>query len=511
MKIEDRLRRQLHDTAEQLAIRPEDYERVLRRGRRRRMVSLASGAAVSVASVVAVMAVWSFNNPSPSRVASGSTSTTASPSTTTLLPQPNFAPITNVVTAGAEGITIQDLSTGDETTLVSDLYYETISWVVSDGAGGLVFTHYVTPLPWAQGSIMWLPAGEKLPRPLIAPGPGELMVPIDMVDGEQTLVLRYDTLNGSEVRALALNTSASFPVVPATDVLIDAAIDGNVVVIVTGGVCNSVEFHYITGGRYEDFSPLEGDCLPSINAIGMAGGFLYTIEDSAEGRQLVVRHLATGDTAKAIDIGDAWDLQVSADGTAAFGGGNITVGMFSDGLFEPLREITNQDTFALAGSLSVAGGSLGSGESSLPCTPMDRPTALAPQDLPMAVEGTRQRLYEMAAMCDLEGLAELAVADGTAFGFGDDDDPLRSWIRSARHGHDVANWIVRILNTEPALDDFGYAWPAVAITNTEEDWAAIAGILTAEEYRQAREFGSYALLRIVIGADGHWAVATAGD
>jgi hypothetical protein len=509
MKLEDRLRRQLHDTAEQLAIRPEDYERVLRRGRRRRMVSLASGAAVSVASVVAVIAVWSFNNPSPGPVAGGSTSTTASPTTT--VPQPNLPAIANVVTAGAEGITIRDLNGDFETTLVSDPNYETISWAVDDGAGGLVFVHEITPLPWAQGSIMWLAAGEKLPRPLIAPGPGELMVPLEMVDGEQTLVFRYDTLNGSEIRILDMATSASYPVVPSTNVLIDAAVDNNVVAIVTGGDCNNVEFRYITGGRYEDFSPLEGDCLPSITAIGMAGGFLYTIEDSAEGRQLVVRHLATGATSDPIDIGDAWDLQVAADGTVAFGGQTITIGRFSEGTFEILHEVANSTTFGLAGTLAVEGASLGSGEFSLPCTPLDGQVVLAPQDLPAAVEATRQHLFELAAACDLQALAEIAVADGTIVGHEVGQDPIRYWVENARRGYDVPNWIVRILNTEPAFDANGYYWPAVYLTNTEEDWQAISGTLTAEEFEQARAFGSYAYFRLIIDPDGRWAAGLAGD
>ena len=510
MKIEERLRRQLHDTAELLAIRPEDFEEVVRRGRQRKMMSVVGGAAAAVMSVVAVIGILSFNNPS-TRTVGASTSTTIPPTTTTTVaPVPPTPTISNVVTAGPDGITIHDLVTGETSTLTSDRYYETISWTVDDGAGGLVFAHEITPMPWAQGSIMWLPAGEKQPRPLLAPGLGELMVPLEMIDGEQTLVLRYDTLNGSEIRALDLKTSASFPIV-AADVMIDAAVDSDIVVIVTGGDCNSVEFHYVTGGRYEDFSPLEAECLPSIDAVGMAGGFLYTIEGSADGRQLVMRNLATGETVDAPDIGDAWDLQVASDGTVAFGGSTITVGKFMEGSFDPISEAANSVTFSLASSLNVAGASLGSGESGLPCTPLDPPQVLAPQDLPATVEATRQRLYGMAAMCDLEGLAELALADGTAFGFGDDEDPLRSWIRSARHGYDVANWIVRILNTEPAMNEFGYAWPAVAITNTEQDWEAISGTLTAEEYRQAREFGSYAQFHVVIQPDGRWAVAVAGD
>ena len=510
MKIEERLRRQLHDTAELVPIRPEDYEQVVRRGRQRKMISATGGAAAAVVSVVAVIGVLTFNNPSPGPVGA-STSTTVPPVTTTTVGTvPTTSSISNVVTAGPEGITIHDLASGNETLLLSDPLSETISWAVDDGAGGLVFVHEITPMPWAQGSIMWLPAGEKQPRPLLAPGRGELMVPLEMVDGEQTLILRYDTLNGSEIRALDLNTSASYPVVPAMDVMIDAAVDDIVVVVVTGGDCNALEFHFVTGGRIEDFSPLEGECLPSINAVGMADGFLYTIEDSANGRELIVRVVATGETV-AIDIGDAWELQVAEDGTVAFGGEFITVGRFSEGSFEPLYRVANSVTFGLAGNLVVDGATLGSGDFSLPCTPLGESVALAPQDLPPAVEATRQQLFELAATCNLEALAELAVADDTIFALDGGADPFRYWVENARRGYDVPDWIVRILNTEPAFDENGYSWPAVFVTNTEEDWQAVSGTLSAEEFEMARAYGSYALFRLRIDTAGRWVAGLAGD
>ena len=119
---------------------------------------MVGGAAAAVVSVVAVIGVLTFNNPSKGPVGGSTTTTPPAVTTTTVAPVP-ANPISNVVTAGPEGITIHDIVTGDVSPLVSDLYYETISWTVDDGVGGLIFAHEITPLPWAQGSIMWLPAG----------------------------------------------------------------------------------------------------------------------------------------------------------------------------------------------------------------------------------------------------------------------------------------------------------------------------------------------------------------
>jgi hypothetical protein len=120
----------------------------------------------------------------------------------------------------------------------------------------------------------------------------------------------------------------------------------------------------------------------------------------------------------------------------------------------------------------------------------------------------------MAATCDLEGMAEIAMADGTVFSFGSGADPLRSWIRSARNGFDVMAWTVRLFNADPAIDPVGtYAWPAVHATGSDEDWNALSGILTAaefEQYSQYRDSG-WLGLRIGIAEDGTWRYIVAGD
>jgi hypothetical protein len=130
------------------------------------------------------------------------------------------------------------------------------------------------------------------------------------------------------------------------------------------------------------------------------------------------------------------------------------------------------------------------------------------------VEDRRRLLFEMAARCDLEGLAEIASADGTVFSYGIESDPLRSWIRSARNGFDVMEWMVRLFNAAPAIDEVGtYAWPAVHATGSDEDWTALSGILTSAEYEQYSQFrdSGWLGLRIGIAEDGTWRYVVAGD
>ena len=136
----------------------------------------------------------------------------------------------------------------------------------------------------------------------------------------------------------------------------------------------------------------------------------------------------------------------------AVGGEAVSVGRFSGDSFEPGTQVTNPGTFALVASLSIASNAtLGSGLGEWPCTPLDLP-APAPQAVPDAVNDKRAQIFSLAASCDLAGLAEIVLADGAAFTFGDESDPVRSWVREARYGHDVLSMTVRLFNAEPAQD-----------------------------------------------------------
>ncbi len=123
--------------------------------------------------------------------------------------------------------------------LSSDRNYESIAWVISDGAGGIIFQHEVTPLPWAQGTILHLPAAATNPVEVVVPDPGTYLRPLDVDAG--LLIYRVDSGGSSEVRAIDLGTRAIRPLIPATEFLIGAAADEGVVVSAVGGDCPSLE------------------------------------------------------------------------------------------------------------------------------------------------------------------------------------------------------------------------------------------------------------------------------
>lgn len=267
-----------------------------------------------------------------------------------------------------------DLESGEEAVLVSDPGFESISWAVSDGAGGLVYVHETTPLPWPQGSILWLPAGSEEPTPLIAPGVSEAMVPIDMIDGTFTLIFRYDHEGGSELRTLSLQDPSTEPLLTPTQPVHAVAVDEEIMAVVTGTDCLRVEFFNAFGGGPIDVGFQADGCLPQTTGIGMASGFLYSLEAATGATELVVRQLGTGAIVDAVDAGDAWQISVGVDGVVAFGGNTVTVGRFSEGMFDEIRRLPGPGTVTLATSLSIpAGATLGSGEDSLPCTVLTGP------------------------------------------------------------------------------------------------------------------------------------------
>ena len=509
MKIEDRLRRELTDTAEHLALDVDTYEHVLDLGRRRRrtrQLAAAAGTAMIVTVVVGVLAFKPASAPDPIVA----TTTTTAPNTTTSTIGSMIPATRGVLLATPnDGIVISGFD-GTRHALTSDLYYEAIAWVISDGAGGIIFQHEVTPLPWAQGSILHLPAGATSPRVLVTPDPQTYIRPLDTESG--LLLYRVDSGGSSEVRTIDPRTQAIRTVVPATEFLISAGADEGLVVSAVGGDCPRLEAFLLDGSPVESPGPEPEGCqIGFINDIAFSGGYIYTIED-AEERTLVRREFRTGETTST-PIGDAWSVAALPDGTVAAGGTEIIVGSFQGDAFIETTRLASSTSFTLATVDGFPGATLGSGTGELPCTPLELPP-VSPQGLPEAVEDRRLLLFEMAATCDLEGMAEIAMADGTVFSFGSGADPLRSWIRSARNGFDVMAWTVRLFNADPAIDPVGtYAWPAVHATGSDVDWNALSGILTAaefEQYSQYRDSG-WLGLRIGIAEDGTWRYIVAGD
>ncbi len=509
MKIEDRLRRELTDTAEHLALDVDTYEHVLDLGRRRRRsrpLAAAAGSVIVVTVVVGVLALRPVPTPGPIVA----TTTTTAPSTTASTTG-SLIPATKGVLLATpnEGIVISGLD-GTRGALTSDKYYEPIAWVISDDAGGIIFQHEVTPLPWSQGSILHLPSGAASPTVLVGPDPGTLVRPLDTDSG--LLLYRVDSGGSSEVRTIDLSSQEIRTVIPASEFLVGAGAEDGVVVSAFGGDCPRIEIFSLDGSGPVVADWEAGECqVGFINDLAFSGGYIYTIEDG-DARSLVRRNFLTGETATT-PINDAWSVAALPDGTVAAGGTEIIVGSFQGDAFVETNRLPASTSFTLATIDGFPEATLGSGTVELPCTPLELPP-VSPQGLPQPVEDRRLLIFEMAAACDLEGLAELAIADGTVFSYGSEADPLRSWIRSARNGFDVTAWIVRLFNADPAIDPVGtYAWPAVHATGSDEDWNALSGILSGaefEQYSQYRDSG-WLGLRIGIAEDGTWRYVVAGD
>lgn len=511
MRLEDRIRNELHDTAERLALDPGEYRRAVeaaQRRRHRRIIGALSGMVVVAGLAVIVLALRPGDEVVVSPSSTTAPATTAPSPTTTALPVVTAGAA--VVVAGPEGISWTELGAdGTSGALKSDPYYETISWVASDGDGGLVFTHEVTPLSWDQGTLLWLPAGATAPRPVAAPPTQGLITPIGVESGR--VYYRLDSQGKSEIIGVDLDGQNQKVLIPATADVRAASLDGPVLAVARGSDCTQVSLfmtvdgHQMPGG----FS----DCYPgSINDVALSGDSIYVLEDGADGHTL--RHLSTAGEDRGASPVDGWQVEALNTSTVAIGGTTITVGDFGGDAFVPRIEIEGANTFALVPNLSVdPDASLGAGLGELPCTPLELP-ALAPQGLAETVEAKRQLIFELASGCEMGKLAEVVLEDGAAFTFGGEEDPMRTWIHSARLGFDVLSMTVRILNADPALDGAGvYAWPAVHATNSEEDWQALSGILSAaefEQYYQFRESG-YLGLRLGIDPDGRLVYLIAGD
>ncbi|HJQ95219.1 MAG TPA: hypothetical protein VJ935_05860 [Acidimicrobiia bacterium] len=512
MRLEDRIRNELHDTAERLALDPGEYRRAVEAGQRRRrqqIIGTLSGMVAVAGLVVVVLALR------PGGEVVVNPSSTTAPATTAPSPATTALPVATagaaVVVAGPNGIAWSEIGATEAGVLESDPYYEAISWVVSDGDGGLVFTHEVTPLPWDQGTLLWLPAGATAPRPISAPPPQSLITPIGVEDGR--VYYRLDSQGMSEIVSIDLNGQDQQLVVGATPVMIGAALADGRLAVALGGDCGSLDLYAVDGTALPDLQWMP-DCLAaSISDVAATGDFLFTLEDGGDARLLRRTAMATGESV-AVPIPDGWQIEALDAGTVAVGGTKVIVGDFTGTSFEPRFEFGGASTFGLVRELSVrTDASLGSGLGELPCMPLDLPP-LATQGLPEPVEAKRQLIFDLASGCELGRLAEVVLDDGAAFTFGDEDDPVRTWVTSARSGFDVLSMTVRILNADPAVDGSGvFAWPAVHATNAEEDWLALSGILSTaefEQYNQYRESG-YLGLRLGIDSDGRLAYLIAGD
>lgn len=526
MSLEKRIRDELHDTAERLALDPGEYRRAMEIGatRRRHRWGMLLAGALGVAAIFVVANALELG-PDETGILAGETATSLVPIAATALaplpPATTTGPATTMRPVFELGESVAATSTdglaifappGEPVLLTSDTYYRTISWVIFDGAGGIIYTHEVTPLPWVQGSLLRLAAGATRPSVLVGPGGGGVITPLG-VDGG-SVFYRLDNLAGeSSIRAIGLDGGGDREIVGPTPMMAAAAVADGIVVVSLGGDCGGYELYDTTGAAL-DRPEWATACGPGVsNDIALADGYLFTISDIDSQRQLVRIDLVTGEQAST-PIENGWQVEAQSASRVAFTTDVITVGDFSgDEFVEAERYLGGDGTFALLPGVTLAtDAKLGSGMGELPCTPIDVPNA-APTGLPTAVEEKFQQVFSLAKDCDLEALAELVRGDQAAYTFGGAEDPVQAWVRSARFGFDVMSMTVRILNAPPALDQGIYAWPGVTVTNSEEDWQELSGILSAAEFEQMYKYrdSGYLGLRVGITEDGRLDYLIAGD
>jgi len=519
MSLEKRIRDELHDTAERLALDPGEYRRAMERGATRRRQRLAMIVTGALALGVVVVAANAIELDGPVEPASDVATTlgpvppvVSAPGSIETTAVPVMMADEIVAVASIDGLGVY--SAGGETALLtSDRYYQSISWAISDGEGGLLYTHEVTPLSWVQGSLMRLAPGASNPTGLIAPDGGGVITPLGVYQG--SVFYRLDDLAGeSSIRAIGLDGANSRVVVGPTPQLGSAAARDGLIVLSLGGDCGGYLL-YDTAGTALPTPAWATECGPGVqNDIALADGYLFTLADIDSERQLVRIDLETGEQAST-PVVEGWQVEADSAARVAVGGPEITVGDFSGVEFVPTESFPGGDgTFALLSHVELAANArLGSGMGELACTVVDVPNP-EPTGLPAPVEEKLQQVFTLAKTCDLEALAEVVRADGAAFTHGGDEDPVQTWVRSARFGFDVMPMTVRILNTPPVLADGIYAWPGVFVTNSEEDWQQLSGILSAAEFEQMyeqRDDIGYLGLRVGITEDGRLSYLIAGD
>ncbi len=545
MNFEELLERHLEAADQMTPDLPGAVDVVMSRGRRRRLALRTGQGLVVAAAVVAVVfganAVLTGPAIEPT-IPVGSTPDGSTPTATTLR---STVPATSVPTPvdagplglvdvvalfGTDGVTLH--AGGAAYVLDADRYYEGVGNLIGDGAGGLVYVHEVTPLPWNQGAILRLAAGAERPDVLLdgepgaLPGDRRLAGPVGpggiafadfsvTEDAQHATVRIYDLAAGTVADLAELSW-------PFQDGVFFSGITAGgdaVAVAESGDACPRV----LTWVDGEPGPTIELPCAFSIDGLSM----------SHDGTQLLVSYFDadSGDWGiRVVDIatGDAvvdhpvqgWSIAWKAPFEAVFvGTGGVNVLDLATGVTTPQGIDPGRGLVTWLSTVDVAAvATTGSGSGLLPCTPGEA----GPADTgwmasaPAEVIDTWTRLRSLAAACDYEGLEAIAAADGTVLAFDeiDNEDLAGLWIRGAAYGYDVRARLLAYTSLAPAEGpDGSWIWPAVTVTGSDADWQALGdgGVLESDELEQMRSFGQYLGFRISIEADGTWSSALAGD
>ncbi len=131
--------------------------------------------------------------------------------------------------------------------------------------------------------------------------------------------------------------------------------------------------------------------------------------------------------------------------------------------------------------------------------------------LPEAVAATRAAVVRAAVACDYAALDSLA-ADGFTYSFGNGASPGEFWRDAEAEDGQPLRYLVQTLALPWFRPDSSlYIWPSVFTDEpTEEDWAVLEGIYSADEIAAYREIG-FIGWRAGITPDGEWSFFVAGD
>lgn len=521
MNTEERLRSHLERATAGLP----DVDRldaIVAEGSRRRVRTRVGAVLATAAAVAAVVMAGQALQPTSDQapvLSQPSATSVPNPGQTTLPPDTAPPPATPANTVN--GILVADdagvrLVTADGETvgqLTSDPGYREISMVFEDRRGGIVFQHAATPLPWPQGSLLRLAAGETTPTVVASPPEGGRLVPVGPAGaaGEAKFVYLVDTPAGGSVETTMILVdldSGETRELGELGPYAEVTVGGEVVSLIDreSNDCPTHSLRRLDGSEIP--SPLP-DCLPIAAGVTVAGnGFtlgvlnqgefnVYSIEGENVGRSVVPdAYMATATTG-------GWALRTPTETILLnHGGGEAHLDPVETGWVAPYST-----PLELA-----AGATLGSGSGDLPCQPTE--TGLTQQDLPAAVAATRAAIHAAAVACDYTALGALAEADETTFSYGGGTDPVAFWVAEGTQGRDPLSLMARLLSTTPAQDpETGtWAWPAAHIDPTDEaSWTELEAVFDAETLALLRQADGYLGFRIGIAADGTWQFAVGGD
>ena len=132
----------------------------------------------------------------------------------------------------------------------------------------------------------------------------------------------------------------------------------------------------------------------------------------------------------------------------------------------------------------------------------------------------RVELIGLASTCDIDGLAEIALRDGTELSSSGIDDPAESWRDLETHGDTPMATMAAVLHLAPGVIDTGgeliYVWPSAFAV---DDWSQLAaqqrdeltdlfGIRALDVWEA---WGGYVCYRVGISENGVWLFFVAGD